>query len=269
MIDRIMNNEEIENRAKEAGKILASFDRMPNNPNSLETENVLLSQIVNFGQIRLCLFACPSYNTAALTNENPEDYFTTQVKTPDLFTPRVKKIREIQNRFNEAKIPLNITVFIGDTDPKEYVLPALKRFGINIDTEVMAERSNRYFQDFSKRTKELLGASTEVISLSKTGLNSVDQLQIPDVQKLDEVKFLKWLFSPEGPYKGMFTLTDTELREMAIKKFKEYGKQGQFIKNYNSILLQTETPWLLRTQMLQCAGADFVAIYPWVRKEEL
>ena len=56
---------------------------------------------------------------------------------------------------------------------------------------------------------------------------------------------------------------------MAVKKFQEYGKQGIIVEGMNLVLLQTETPWLLRTQMLQSTGAYFPTIYPWVRSEEL
>lgn len=86
----------------------------------------------------------------------------------------------------------------------------------------------------------------------------------------NEVDFLRKLFSTKGPYKGIFNIAEADLELMAKEKFRSYGEQGKLVQEIGGgILLQTETPWLLRTKMLKSGGSSFAAIYPWIRKEEL
>ena len=139
-----------------------------------------------------------------------------------------------------------------------------------MDEQKLKERQTDYAISFEERAQNQFDINCECISLQDLGVSDIKNPEVTEEQLDSEVNFLKWLFGNEGPYKGIFPLSDRDYKWMTFKKFELYGSQGWIVTELmGGIVLQTETPWLLRTQMLQCTGAPVSAIYPWIRKEEL
>lgn len=251
--------------------VLQSFDRLPENPDDDQLKKNLRRQLNSEGKVNLTVFACPSYSPEALLSENPENYVSDNVKETDLFLPRVPKLKQIMSSLIKSGVPNKLTILIGDTDPQYYVLPVLReKFGITCDEQQFNARLERYAQRFAVRARVLLGDETEVYSLNSFAPSPNKIPTIPPLELEQEIIFFRWLFSEKGPYKNRFELTDDDYRKMSEAKFKLYADQGWLVSDLTGgIILQTETPWLLRTQMLQSTGAPVCAIYPWIRKEEL
>ena len=179
-------------------------------------------------------------------------------------------MREIRDKLRQLGLNVQFTLLIGDTDPETYILPALNRYEVQIPVQTIRKRQAMYVKQFAKRAV-LEGLNASVISVAELGVNKPEKAVIfPEGWIVEEIKFLKWLFSSEGPYLNKFEFNDEELRAMAQAKFELYGEQGYIVEALTGgIVLQTERPWRLRTQMLQSTGASVAAIYPWIRGEEL
>jgi len=229
------------------------------------------TQLEETGLLQLSVFICPSYKPSALISNKPENYIREEVKPQDLFSARIPRIKEILWELNKAGVTPRLVLLNGDTDPRDYVLPVLERYGVSLDQEKFSEKISRYSESFRDRVKAEFGTMVELISLSELGDVSFGKQSIFTPEQIQvETQFLEKLFSKSGPYKGQFPLTSKELQWMAETKFETYGKQGWIASELTGgIVLQTETPWRLRTEMLQSAGAPIAAIYPWIRKEEL
>lgn len=257
--------------AQKAFNVLVAFDRLPNNPDVEGLRKSLENQMLKDGKIEISIFVCPSYKPAALFGPNPEEYVEIAAKNGDLFLPRVPKILDIKEKFQYIGIPLTFTLLIGDDDPQNYVLPCLSDCGVMVDNQKLSQRQALYKKSFEDRAKKLLGNTIDVVSLQELDYQCYPSpLDIPQDIQAPEERFLKRLFSKDGPYKGMFPLKASDITQMARLKIISNSRQGFIIQNLTGgILLQTETPWLLRTGMLKLAGANIAIVYPWIRKEEI
>ena len=264
-------NQYIESTVNNVLTTINIFDRLPNNPDMPQLEKNIRKQIEAEGVLTLTVIVCPSYNPTSLLSSNPEEYVCNKIRVPDLFSTRVTKINSLLNQLKDKNIKTKLTVLIGDTDPQNYVLPILEsKYQIKINTRAYQGRIKEYCQCYSQLIQKQFPGISEVVSLSDLGSLEVPESAISQSQLEQETKFLTWLFSETGPYKNMFPLDPNDILQMVKAKFNLYGQQGWIISELTGgIILQTETPWLLRTQMLQSSGAPISAIYPWIRSEEL
>ncbi len=257
-------------RISKAVEILRKYDRLSNNPDNTRIKKMIVSQLEENGLLKLCIFACPKFDTKALFSKNPEEYMPTKA-TADLFEPRVTKILSLRKDLMKIGLLTEINVVIGDNDAEEYIFPFMDSFGLN--AELFERRKRQYCSSFERRCEKLFGDSNFVVwSLSEYDV-SKDNIE-PLISRgalQKEIKFFEKLFSVDGPYCGLLNFSREILVEMAKKKYMLYGAQGRFLKVLGGILLQTEGPgvWIERTDMLRCTGSSAIpVIYPWIRKEE-
>ena len=228
---------------------------------------LIKEQLEQSGRIELSVFVCPKYNPDALLGDEPETFVSRKCEEPDLFTPRIPKITSLLNDLKQIGLQTRLYVIVGDTDPEYYVFPTV---GVDIDYDRYRERVRSYAESFAIRCERLFGRDCEIVSLSEIGLGEISIPQITDEQMSTEREFFSWLFGKEGPYQGIYNVPTEDVVWMIKKKFELYGAQGWLVSELTGgIILQAETPWLLRTQMLKCTGAKVAAIYPWIRQEEL
>lgn len=253
-----------------AYQLIREFDRLPDNPDVPYLEGAVRDQMEELGVIKFSVFVCPKFNPAALLSPTPEEYMPTTANVSDLFRPRVPKTLALKDELLRLGIPIELNLIIGDNDAEAYLLPFLQ--GIKVDPDRLSRRQKLYERSFDVRVKRQLGQGCITWSLADLGIGPDEaEPEITEEEIARELRFFAWLFSEEGPYKGMFTFSKGTLRQMAKLKFRLYGNQGRFLEELGGILLQTEGPgvWLQRTQMLRCTGAKAVpAIYPWIRTEE-
>jgi hypothetical protein len=228
------------------------------------------NQLKEKGYVELSIFVCPSYKPVALLTDKPEEYVWDNVRNNDLFAPRIPKMNDIIEDLRRAGISMKLNVISGDTDPQTYLFPVLSKRGIDIDPEGYSKRVKCYTKSLKEKMEKVWEKPVEVISMAELETDSFClPVNITTDQIEQEIKFFGWLFSEDGPYKGIFNFSSSEIIEMVKRKFQLYGEQGWIVsKLMGGLVLQTETPWLLRTQMLKSTGAPVVAIYPWIRKEE-
>jgi len=250
-------------------KILERYDRMRNNPDARYLERAIADQVQREGFLRLCVFVCPKFNSRALFSGTPENYMPIE-SGPDLFEPRIAKIISLREDLIRAGLLTEINIIIGDNDAEEYIFPFMD---LILDVNLYRQRQSIYRISFEQRCQRLFGRSRCLIwSLAES--NVVADASSPKISTIElrkELNFLKWLFSNEGPYRGMLAFSEEVLIRMAQMKYGLYGAQGKFLEMLGGILLQTEGPgvWLERTSMLRSTGSPAIpAIYPWIRKDE-
>lgn len=254
--------------------ILKDLDRMLKNPDIALLENLVQKQLEEEGLLRLFVFVCPKFNTAALFSNSPEKYIPITTSKDDLLQPRIPKIKELRENLKRLGVLAEINFVIGDNDAEQYLFPFL---GIEVDTKKLRKRQLLYKKATEERAGEIFGKNVIVWSLAEEEViaDKSAKLGISGDQLSKERVFFQWLFSNEGPYKGKLSFDDETINKIILVKFLLYGSQGKFLEDLGGgILLQTEGPrvWLLRTQMLRCTGFATTAlavIYPWIRKEEL
>lgn len=250
---------------------LKKYDRLSNNPDFPLIEKVIADQLQKEGLLRLCIFVCPKFNPKALLSSRPENYMPVE-SGPDLFEPRIQKIRSLRNDLMKAGLPTEINLIIGDNDAEEYIFPLME--ALTIDKVLYRQRQSVYRVSFEQRCQKLFGSNAGLVvwSLAESGVllgQTEPIISASAMQK--ELGFFRWLFSSRGPYRGMLNFSEEVLTKMVRMKYSLYGAQGRFLEVLGGILLQTEGPgvWLERTNMLKCAGSQAIpAIYPWIRKEE-
>jgi len=250
---------------------LKRYDRLSNNSDFLLIEKTITDQLQQDGLLRLCIFVCPKFNPKALLSSRPENYMPIE-SGPDLFEPRIQKIKSLRNDLMKAGLPTEINLIIGDNDAEEYIFPLME--ALTIDKVLYRQRQSAYKISFEQRCQKLFGgnAGLAVWSLAECGV-SLDKTEpfISEVAIQKELGFFRWLFSNNGPYRGMLNFSEEALARMAKMKYLLYGAQGKFLEVLGGILLQTEGPgvWLERTNMLRCTGSQAIpVIYPWIRKGE-
>ena len=104
---------------------LKRYDRLSNNPDFLRIEKTITDQLQQEGLLRLCIFVCPKFNPKALLSSRPENYMPIE-SGPDLFEPRIQKIKSLRNDLMKAGLPTGINLIIGDNDAEEYIFPLKK-----------------------------------------------------------------------------------------------------------------------------------------------
>ncbi len=253
-------------------EILKRYDRMVRNPDLISLEQAITSQVEKEGQLNLCVFVCPKFNTKALFTSQPENYMPVDVATFGLFEDRITKIISLKKELMKAGLPTKINLVLGDNDAEEYIFPFANSF--RVDTSEYKQRQQQYRVAFEEKCRTLFGEKGSVVwSLAEFGVVMDEKEPTISANNLKkEMEFFGWLFSAKGPYRGKLNFSEQVLTEMAIRKYRLYGAQGKFLEMLGGILLQTEGPgvWLERTQMLRCTGSSSIpAIYPWIRQEEI
>lgn len=250
---------------------LKRYDRLPNNPDFSRIEKTISDQLQKDGLLRLCVFVCPKFNPKALLSTMPENYMPVEAG-PDLFEPRIQKIQSLRNDLMKARLPTEIDLIIGDNDAEEYIFPFMESLVLNKD--LYRQRRSAYQVSFEQRCQKLFGGNAGLViwSLAECSV-SLDKTEaiISENAIQKELSFFRWLFSNDGPYRGMLNFSEEILIKMVRMKYALYGAQGKFLEVLGGILLQTEGPgvWLERTSMLKSTGSQAIpAIYPWIRKGE-
>ena len=252
-------------------RTLKRYDRLSDNPDFSRIEKVILDQLEKDGLLRLCVFVCPKFNPKALLSTMPENYMPVE-SGPDLFEPRIQKIRSLRNDLMKAGLPTEINLIIGDNDAEEYIFPLME--ALAMDKVLYQKRQSAYRASFEQRCQKLFGGNAGLVvwSLAESGVLMDQNEPIFSVNAMQkELDFFKWLFSSQGPYCGNLSFSEENLNKMVRMKYMLYGAQGKFLELLGGVLLQTEGPgvWLERTNMLQSTGSSSIpAIYPWIRKEE-
>ena len=251
-------------------RIISSYDRMLDNPDSSKIAGSIENQLKETGFLRLCIFVCPRFDTKVLFSKMPERYMPVEAG-PDLFEPRIKKIRELRRDLMKVGLPTEVNVIIGDNDAEEYIFPFITN--LSLDINVYKQRQGLYRVSFEQRCRKEFGDKVIIWSLSESGLSQDESKpNISEDAMQKEIVFFKWLFSSKGPYRGTLAFSEEVLTEMTKIKYKLYGAQGKFLEMLGGILLQTEGPgvWLERTNMLKCTGSSAIpTIYPWIRRDEI
>jgi len=256
---------------EKAVQILKKYDRLIDNPDIDQLEEVIIDQLQEGGLLRLNIFVCPKFNAKALCSQEPEKYFPVEAG-PDLFEPRIQKILDLRKDLIKAGLPTEVNLLVGDNDAEEYIFPFMESFPINMD--LYKQRRTAYRFSFEQRCQKIFGPRNCVVwSLAENGITSDKTEPIISVEDMNkELNFFRWLFSSGGPYRGLLVFSEEVLLEMVKIKYKLYGAQGKFLEILGGILLQTEGPgvWLERTNMLKCTGSPALpTIYPWIRKKEI
>lgn len=255
---------------KKAIKALRKYDRLENNPDTSKLERIIIDQLQESGLLRLNVFVCPKFSSKALLSKMPENYIPIE-SGPDLFEPRIQKILDIRRDLFKAGLPTEINLLIGDNDAEEYIFPFMN--SVIIDKKIYQQRQKDYRFSFEQRCQKIFSAQNCIIwSLAENGVIADETEPIISLQAINkELNFFRWLFSIDGPYKGLLSFSEDVLMEMIKIKYQLYGAQGKFLELLGGVLLQTEGPgvWLERTAMLKCTGSPAIpAIYPWIRKKE-
>lgn len=250
---------------------LKKYDRLSDNPDFSRMEKVILDQLEKDGLLRLCVFVCPKFNPKALLSATPENYMPIE-SGPDLFEPRIQKIRSLRKDLMKAGLPTEINLIIGDNDAEEYIFPFME--ALTMDKELYRQRQSAYRISFEQRCQKLFGGNAGLIVWSLAENRVILDQNEPTISAdamQKELGFFKWLFSNQGPYRGSLNFSEENLNKMVKMKYMLYGAQGKFLELLGGVLLQTEGPgiWLERTNMLKSTGSSSIpAIYPWIRKKE-
>jgi hypothetical protein len=267
-IGGVIVNTELVDRVIE---VLLSFDRMENNPDVQLLRETVENLLNTEGIIKLVIFACPKFKTSALLTDQPENYMPTGISPDDLFAPRIPKIKELRQKLWDIGVICTVDVFIGDDDYQKCLRDSLQ---VNMDMKRLNERIERYARAFDSRLQKELQQSYTTWSFSELGVSLTDKEIDDDALVEAETEFFRWLFGPEGPYKGTFRPDQKAIQNMVLKTLRLYGAQGLALDELfptGAVLLRTGRPseWLQGTNTFRWAGglSNIPAIYPYIRSE--
>lgn len=261
----------VDDVAKIATDIVLAFDKLDNNPDRNLIETKILNQLQEDGYVSLTVFACLDWATENLKSEIPERFMAETTRNEDLFMPRVPKLSQLQEKLSLQGIVSKLNIVLGDTDVEDYFQLILEAGGLRLDNNLLKMREERYINAFKQRINRTLKPNVEVITWSELAdLYSTEVVISEDLIKA-EVESMKQSYLNSANF-SVFNLkiSDEIFIAAAKKKINLYANQGRMVNGMlQGILLQTETPWLLRTRMLKLLDNSLCVIYPWIRKEEL
>lgn len=261
---------EVENAAQNAADILLEYDRLEENPDRLLLKEKISDQLLNNGFITLTVFSCMDWQPEKLTSNLPESFIADSVRDQDLFVPRVKKLKEIQTKLQERGFLSKLVIVLGDTDLEDYFLNLLENSGLILNREVLLQRELRYKASFVERVRNCLRPNTEVIFWSD--IKDVYKDIFPNDPSLiaEDIETMKQSYMDGRVFKELNLKFDQILFEISAReRVNMYAQQGQMVNDlFGGIILQTETPWLLRARMLKATCSDIAIIYPWIRTED-
>jgi len=272
MKETLTISQELEDAAERSAKVLLDFDRLPNNPDRNLIKNKLLEQLKRDGLITLVVFSCLDWLPEKLASNKPEEFIGETVRELDLFVPRINKLKQIREKLLQSGVTSKLVIILGDTDLEDYFNLILEQNNIKLDKKLLRQREESYVSSFITRSQERLLSPIEVITWSEIQTLYADTItNIPETMIMQEAEAMKESYLRGRNYTNLeFNIPEQVFFDCAKRKITLYAKQGNAISDFGGgILLQTEMPWLLRTQMLKLSGADVSAIYPWIRQEEI
>lgn len=237
--------------------------------------NMLLS-LENDGAVSFTLFVCPPVEFGYLSGDQPEEYLRTSMRE-SLLSRQAEDLQRLFGNLERAKVPVRLTVVIGDADENDYIWPAIGR-PANLSEDKLAPRR----EELRKSVVEYLSQSikspqgsvpriitaeqVEVISLAATRMppaaeriysefvSNPEKLarQLRQLDYQDERARMLELWTPGDYYDGLPQPDERQLERVVLMKFAAYAMQGVYLSERvpNSVLIQTERPPLLRTRMM-------------------
>lgn len=256
--------------ANESAGVLLEFDKLPNNPDENLLARKALEQLERDGYLTFAIFTCLDWQPSELLTTRPERFLVDKTRDQDLFTPRIKKINQLQERLAKVGISSRLIVVMGDTDMEEYFNLILQAGDIYLNQDILSQRKKNYIQSFNTRLKEKVKTTPDLIVWSDIQNQYNLSIYIPNKILQSEVERMKQAYLFGRNFQNLNLKIDNQTFEIAARrKIEMYARQGKMIEETTgAILLQSEIPWLEITQQLRLAGSEIITIYPWVRKEE-
>jgi hypothetical protein len=262
---------DVEKAGEKTAGILLGFDRLRNNPDQKLLKEKIIEQLSQDGFITLTIFSCLDWLPEDLSSRNPESFIGDRVRNGDLFLPRMAKIEKIQSALSQEGIVSKLLIVVGDTDVEEYFKLVLDAGKIFLNPEILKKRTAKYIESFRELAQTSLPTNTEVVKWSEVkDLYNMD-VDVPKSLVTQEVESMKQSYLYGKNFSSLnLTVSDDTFTEAAKRKIAMYANQGMMVRDMTKgILLQTETPWLLRTGLLKLSTPEIAVIYPWIRREEI
>jgi hypothetical protein len=230
----------------------------------------VLNSLVEDDRLNLAFFVCPNLDYTFLSGPYPDEFVRSRVDG-SLLSRQMPILKQIFSDLQTLGIDSSCQVFIGDDDEDRYLTPAsasLKELFGNCDAQLLEEKRVQFGNNVAQALDTIPAKSVEVYRLSELGYESnlIGSVPLGDTQAEEERMRQLW----DTFYMGLPAPTEEELEVMVNNKFETYAGQGELIQslNPNTILIQTEMPFLLRTRMINnnlTPEQQIPAIYPKFR----
>lgn len=250
-------------------RILAKYDRLPNNP--YIPDGVWVEDILNkYGYLTLFVFVCPATRSKYLARDNKESFMPVREPENGLLFARIPKLKDLVTDLWSIGVASQVLFAVADNSYELYRGPVE---GISLDIALMDERREKYLRDLKRRLSKPFPQLLDVVSLGLMRIGkSQENFEMPTDILNREIAFQK-----EIVYKRYYNNQppkDAVIRRIAEGKIRAYAEQGLLIEAADALLIGTEgtddiASWVQRTRMLQLSGAKFPSIYPYIRKEFL
>lgn len=246
--------------------ILAYFDKAREENPDFATLRKNVNAVSNIRNIDYQIFICPSIN---VTPDGTGYYIYPDPERTAIYTNRDVSKQLLSLLKYAGAIP-NLLVFIGDTDDADYIYPAIGN-PKNFDWAERDKQIRKMRENTDKLVRGKLKLDGSVISWFLDMPQKPNNVPVsqPDIVLSEETRIAE-LFSDGNFYGSMVKPDKNQITRMAELKVDTYGYQGRQIKTiYNPVFgIQTETPSLLRSEMLNTLNGDerIPFIYPYIFK---
>lgn len=242
-------------------------------------QSVCLDSVFNDSEITFLMFSCPSLQADLLNGSEASYYVQKYAETNTVFTNR-----STTKQFLETLVLLGLKpklyVIFADTDEEDYIWPIIGR-PTRIDPQAVLANRKSQKEDLQARLQRALPGTTQVLSwqsdMEKISTEQDREIATQVIEKIlayytpdefsQEVEFMKK--SMTGWYQdALGTQTQEEIEAITKYKLATYARQGATLQRlFGSklpILLQNETPPLMRTKMVNLLlTSPLPALYPF------
>lgn len=205
-------------------------------------------------ELRLIQFQCIEGDARRLQSTTPEDYVPT-ICSRWMRRPDRSDLARLVARVRAIGYRPRLDLIVADSDLREYILPSL---GIRFDGTVLAERIKEHVASVGARYLELFpDLDQSVASWSEmAGCYASDDCPPADESLVSrEIAGSVDDFTRTGHFAGLPLPGLDVLRRMSELKCSLYTRQGKWLAathaNRAFVILQNESPAVLRTQMLR------------------
>lgn len=255
-----------------------------------------IRSIEETGRVSLSFFVCPPVEFGYLSSDSPEQYLRTSM-SGSLLSRQVERLADLITKLDRLSVPVRLNVFIGDTDERDYIFPVLGKPQL-LQDELLAPRREALREAVAAYISAAVGKGDDarvriapretvtVQSLSSVPFSAraeavfEDLLASPQGSLIGardvaiEVERMRELWAPGNYYEGIPEPKAADLERIVLRKFATYAAQGVLLAETvpQTILIQTELPPLLRTDMLnegrvRLGWQMLPAVYLWKPEE--
>lgn len=244
-------------------KVLIAFKDWEKNkevssPEKENQEEFFLKSLEEHQKINFLIFICPPTDFKLLHSPTPEDYIQFSVEK-SFRSKHLARLCDLFTSLRYTELEISLLALIGDSDEEDYLWPTLGK--PKLDEEKLKSRRKQLKESVTTYLcTKVPDMPVKVLSLA---LDCCDQQRniyeevrknIPKFfdqkDKDEEKKRMSSLFTTY--YSGLFSPKPEQLEAIINDKFATYAMHGVIAQSGNPylVLIQTESPPLLRTKML-------------------